>query len=180
MRGSGAEPSKTTWIWYLSVYVIKRKIVHILKENTEARFRCITTVRLCIQDDYIRIFQVIFYTMLNSRAGTASAHARNARLRNESTYWRATFLTIISIIQSHEKSQKNIFKWINTTCPLCPKVFQIACFIRWIPFWWVNRVIIPTKGSSALFNPSLCCNASLAALLPSTTFSEVYDTCNDK
>lgn len=34
----------------------------------------------------------------------------------------------------------------------------------------------PTKGRSAVFKPSFCCKASLEALFPSTTFSEVYGT----
>lgn len=59
------------------------------------------------------------------------------------------------------------------TCPLRSSVHQTACLMRWIPFWTVKRVIIPTKGWSDLLNPSLCCNASLAAFLPSTTFSGV-------
>ena len=61
----------------------------------------------------------------------------------------------------------------DKTCPLRSRARYIACLIRWIPFWTVRRVMIPTTGVSICCNPSICCNAFFAALLPSTTFTDV-------
>jgi hypothetical protein len=61
----------------------------------------------------------------------------------------------------------------DKTCPLRSRARCIACLIRWIPFCTVRRVMIPTTGLSVCCNPSICCNAFFAALLPSRTFSDV-------